>query len=121
MPVPMPAAVVLIVCKTVIAGPEDQNSAFTGYENREWATENSMMVCRRQESADCSSIKPKPMGAQAQPFNQQRCQRSAIMLGSEWDASHQGSSIPLLAGGVPGSHRPQEPGRDRGHHRLEDA
>ncbi len=26
MPVPMPAAVVLIVCKTVVAGPEDQNA-----------------------------------------------------------------------------------------------
>ena len=49
MPVPMPAAVVLIVCKTAIAGPEDPNADYTGAENLEWATEHSMMVCRRQE------------------------------------------------------------------------
>ncbi|ODR96178.1 hypothetical protein AUC69_15585 [Methyloceanibacter superfactus] len=89
MPVPMPAAVVLIVCKTVVVGPEDQNSAFTGYENREWATENSMMVCRRQEVQLFDQA--EAMGAQAQPFNVQRCQRSAIMLGSQWDAGHRGS------------------------------
>jgi len=89
MPVPMPAAVVLIVCKTFIAGPEDQNSAYTGYENREWATENSMMVCRRQEVQLFDQA--EAMGAQAQPFNVQRCQRSAIQLGTEWDAGHRGS------------------------------
>ena len=49
MPVPMPSAVVLIVCKTVIAGQADQNATYTGYENLEWATENSKMVCRRKE------------------------------------------------------------------------
>jgi hypothetical protein len=95
MPVPMPAAVVLIVCKTVIAGPEDQNAAFTGYENLEWATENSMMVCRRQEikMEDSALLQATPaMPVAPQPFNVQRCQRSAIMLGSEWDASHRGST-----------------------------
>jgi hypothetical protein len=90
MPVPMPAAVVLIVCKTMIAGPADQNSAFTGYENRTWATEHSMMVCRRQEVQLFDQA--ESMGAQSQPFNLQRCQRSGIMLGSEWDASHRGSA-----------------------------
>ena len=49
MMVPMPAAIVLIVCKTVISGPPDQNAGFTKAENREWATEHAMMVCRRQE------------------------------------------------------------------------
>jgi hypothetical protein len=90
MPVPMPAAVVLIVCKTVIAGPEDQNAKYTGYENREWATEHSMMVCRRQEVQLYDQA--NAVGAASQPFNLQRCQRSGIMLGSQWDASHKSSS-----------------------------
>ena len=90
MPVPMPAAVVLIVCKTVIAGPEDQNAPYTGYENREWATEHSMMVCRRKEVQLFD--RAASMGAAAQPFNQQRCQRSGMMLGSQWDAGHKNSA-----------------------------
>lgn len=90
MPVPMPAAVVLIVCKTVVAGPMDQNAAYTGYENREWATEHSMMVCRRQEVQLFDQA--ESMGAATQPFNLQRCQRSGIMLGTQWDAGHRNSS-----------------------------
>jgi hypothetical protein len=86
----MPAAVVLIVCKTVIAGPPDQNAPYTGYENREWATEHSMMVCRRQEVQLFDQA--ESLGAAAQPFNLQRCQRSGIMLGTQWDAGHRGSS-----------------------------
>lgn len=90
MAVPMPAAVVLIVCKTVIAGPADQNSKYTGYENREWATEHSMMVCRRQEIQLFDQAEGQ--GADPQPFNLKRCQMSGIMLGAQWDAGHRGSS-----------------------------
>jgi len=90
MPVPMPAAVVLIVCKTVIAGPADQNADYTGYENREWATEHSMMVCRRQEVQLFD--RAAALGAAAQPFNLQRCRNAGIMLGSRWDATHRSSS-----------------------------
>lgn len=90
MPVPMPAAVVLIVCKTVLLGEPDQNAAYTGYENREWATEHNMMVCRRQEVQLYDQAEAQ--GAAAQPFNLQRCQRSGIMLGTQWDAGHRGSS-----------------------------
>jgi hypothetical protein len=95
MPVPMPAAVVLIVCKTVLVGPVDPNTAFTGYENRQWATEHSMMVCRRQEIKleDSAQLQATPgMPADSQPFNMQRCWRSGLMLGAEWDAGHRGSS-----------------------------
>ena len=80
MAIPMPAVVVLIVCKTVVAGPEDPNAAYTGYENRKWATEHSMMMCRRQEVQLFDQS--EAMGADAQPFNMQRCQRSGIMLGT---------------------------------------
>jgi hypothetical protein len=90
MPVPMPSAVVLIVCKTVIAGEPDINAKWTGYENREWLIEDSMMQCRRQEvQLDDQS---EAMGAAAQPFNQQRCQRASLMLGVQWDQAHKSSS-----------------------------
>ena len=83
MMVPMPAAIVLIVCKTVISGPPDQNAGFTRAENREWATEHAMMVCRRQEVQMYDRAEAE--GADPQPFNTQRCQRSAMMLGPQWD------------------------------------
>src|SRR6185295_13295871 len=88
--VPMPAAIVLIVCKTVVAGPPDQNAEFTRAENREWATEHAMMVCRREEVQMFD--KAEADGAAPQPFNAQRCQRSAMMLGPQWDAQHKSSS-----------------------------
>lgn len=87
--VPMPAVVVLIVCKTVIAGPPDQNASATHSENRDWATENAMMVCRREEVQMYD--RAEDAGAQPQPFNETRCQRSAMMLGPNWDASHMAS------------------------------
>ncbi|MGH6866038.1 MAG: hypothetical protein ACREDO_07715 [Methyloceanibacter sp.] len=89
MPVPMPSAVVLIVCKTVLTGPADPNAAYTGYENREWATEHSMMICRRQEVPLYDVAEAQ--GADAQPFNEQRCWRSGVMLGAGWDAGHRNS------------------------------
>jgi hypothetical protein len=90
MPVPMPSAVVLIVCKTVIAGEPDINAKWTGYENREWLIEDSMMQCRRQEVQLYDQS--EAMGAAAQPFNQQRCQRASLMLGVQWDQAHKSSS-----------------------------
>src|SRR4030095_899377 len=47
MAVQIPTILVVIACKTVLAGPPDQNAAFTHYENRERATEHSMMGSRR--------------------------------------------------------------------------
>ena len=49
MTVHIPPVLVLIVCKVAIAGAPDQNADFTGAQNLEWATENSMMTCRRNE------------------------------------------------------------------------
>jgi hypothetical protein len=86
---PMPAVVVLILCKTVLAGDADQNSDRTGWENRDWAYENAMMVCRRQEvqlydlAAD--------QGADAKPFTEMDCWRSGMLMGSNWDAQHRNS------------------------------
>ena len=89
MSVAMPAAVVLIVCKVAVGGPPDQNVDFTGAENLNWATEHSMMVCRRQEVQLFDQA--ESLGAAVQPFNMKRCQRSGIMLGAAWDAGHRSS------------------------------
>jgi len=87
--VPMPAVVILIVCKVAVAGPPDQNSQYTHAENLQWHTEFSKMVCRRQEVqvVDMSA----ELGADPQPFDQNKCQRSAMLLGPQWDAQHKGS------------------------------
>lgn len=77
MAVPMPAAVVLIVCKVVAAGPADQNSAFTGYQNLEWATEHSMLVCRRLELPRDPTLP---------------CNKGAVMTAVQWDEMNKGSS-----------------------------
>jgi len=87
--VPMPTAIVLIVCKTFIAGPADANSAYTGWEDRAWATEHSMMVCRRQEVALYDPDVDK--GAAPQPFTLEACRRSAMMLGPAFDVAHKNS------------------------------
>jgi hypothetical protein len=90
--VPMPASVVLIVCKTEIAGAPapDQNAERTHVENRRWATENAMMVCRRQEVQMYDQAVDQ--GADPQPFNDQPCMRSGMLLGSLWDAQHPSSA-----------------------------
>lgn len=86
---PMPAVVILILCKTAIAGPPDQNAAWTKNENLKWATEGAMMVCRRQE-VDMYD-RAVDGGADPRPFTPTECQRSAMTLGPNWDASHPSS------------------------------
>lgn len=90
--VSMLPVVVLIVCKTVSAGPPDQNAAFTKHENRTWAYEGSMMVCRRMEVPVFDSAEAQ--GADAQSFTPQRCMGTAARLGSQWDIDHAGTKNP---------------------------
>lgn len=87
--VPMPAAVVLILCKVAVAGPPDQNAGYTGNQNLEWATENSMMVCRRQEVQMYDPAVDQ--GADPKPFTMMDCWRSGFLMGSQWDVQHRGS------------------------------
>lgn len=89
MIVTMPATIVLIVCKTVVTGPPDANAAYTGWQDREWATEHSMMVCRRHEIALYDPDVDK--GAAPTPFTPTACWRSAMQLGPDFDASHKNS------------------------------
>lgn len=95
----MPAAIVLIVCKVVSAGPEDPNSKWTGYENLDWDTENSVMHCRRIEMQMFDQA--EALGADPQPFNTQRCNMSIALAGPEWDAKHKGSPYRFWKGACP--------------------
>lgn len=96
MSVTIPPILVLFVCKTVIAGPPDQNADFTHWENREWATEHSKMVCRRHEV----QLYDPAVGAQLGPdddpapslnpnfFVGPQCARASMRLAIDWDMSH---------------------------------
>ena len=96
----MPAAIVLIVCKTVIGGPTDQNTAYTKAENREWAIENSMMVCRRQvipihdQAGGAKPITPNL-------FDNGTCARIGTPIGAQWDQEHKSSAYRFWRVGCP--------------------
>lgn len=85
----MTPTIVLIVCKTLLLGG-DQNSEFTGWENREWAYEHSKMVCRRHEIQVFDTAEAQ--GADPQPFNQHRCIAAAVRVGTQWDIDHRSSN-----------------------------
>src|SRR5690349_24990141 len=96
MTVHIPPVLVLIVCKVAIAGAPDQNAAMTGAQNLEWATENSMMTCRRQEIQlydPAEGLSLTAGGDPVSPVNPNlaestQCARTAIPVASNWDVAH---------------------------------
>ena len=96
MGVQIPPVLVLIVCKTILAGAPDPNAAFTHWENLEWATEHSMMVCRRSEIQlydPAEGMKLSPTDDPVRPLNlnlalASQCARVGIRLATDWDDSH---------------------------------
>jgi hypothetical protein len=98
----MPAAIVLVVCKTVLAGPSDDNATYTKVENRKWAIENSMMVCRRQvvpihdTAADRGATPLSP-----NLFDHGICAKIGIPIGVQWDQDHKSSAYRFWRIGCP--------------------
>lgn len=89
MSVIIPPVLVLIVCKTLAVGEPDQNASYTHWENREWATEHSMMVCRRQEIQLYDPAEEQgaaPLNPNFADYSQ--CARAGIRLSMDWDESH---------------------------------
>ena len=87
MPVPMPAVVVLVFCKTVLnPGPVDQNASYTGYQDRSWAIEGGQMQCHRREIQLIDQAEAN--GADPQPFNQWRCNMAGLAMGAKFDHDH---------------------------------
>jgi hypothetical protein len=66
--------------------PCRSNSAFTGSQNLKWATEHSMIQCRRHEI----SLFDADEGERSRPSALQcrSCWRFGLLLGAQWDASH---------------------------------
>jgi hypothetical protein len=96
MAVHIPPVLVLIVCKVALAGAPDQNAGFTHHENLEWATEHSMMVCRRHEIPLIDPVEGmtlRPGDDPLPPLNPNfavwsQCARAGIRLATDWDQSH---------------------------------
>ncbi len=109
MAIQIPAVLVMIVCKVSLAGAPDPNAAFTGAENLEWATEHSMMVCRRSEvqlydPAEGMTLKAgdDPAIPLAPNFaDTGQCARAGIRLASDWDSQHRNTAWRVWRIGCP--------------------
>ena len=105
----IPAILVLIVCRTVPSGPADPNEPFTGHKPLQWATENSMMVCRRNEvqlfdPAEGMKLKPTDEPAPALVPNfavPSQCARASMGLAMDWENSHRNSKWRVWRVGCP--------------------
>ena len=109
MSVIIPPVLVLIVCKTVLAGEPDQNAKYTHHENRDWAIQNSMMVCRRNEIQlydPAEGMKLNPGDDPVIPLNPNfadmtQCARAGIRLAMDWDDSHRNTPWRVWRVGCP--------------------
>ncbi len=109
MAVQIPPILVLIVCKTISAGDPDPNAAFTKAENLQWATEHSMMVCRRSEVQlydPVEGMQLKPTDQPAPPLAANfavpvQCARAGIPLATEWNNSHRNTPWRVWKVGCP--------------------
>ena len=109
MTVHIPPVLVLIVCKVAYAGPPDQNAELTGAQNLEWATENSMMTCRRNEVQLFDPAEGQQLSANDDPtpplnpdFAQAgQCARAGIQLATSWDMAHRNSPWRVWRVGCP--------------------
>jgi hypothetical protein len=108
MAVQIPPILVLIVCKTISAGGPDENARFTGYKDLEWATEHSMMVCRRHEVQlfDPAEGVPDPKGKPTPPLNPNlaangQCARAGMQMATDWDMHHRNSKWRVWRVGCP--------------------
>jgi hypothetical protein len=96
MAVHIPPILVVIACKAVMAASQDPNAAFTHVQDFDWATQNSMMVCRRAEVQLYDPAEGMTLNAgddPAAPLNpnfadRSQCARAGIMLSQEWDRAH---------------------------------
>jgi hypothetical protein len=92
----IPTILVLIACKVIVHPNTDPNAAYTHVENLEWATENSMMVCRRHEIPlydPVEGMQRSPADAPMPGLNPNfavwsQCQRAGLRLEMDWDTEH---------------------------------
>jgi hypothetical protein len=109
MGIQIPPVLVLIVCKTISGGPADQNEAYTHWQNLDWATEHSMMVCRRNEIQlydPVEGMRLSPVDDPAPPLNPNfadagQCARAGIRLATDWDEAHRNTPWRVWRVGCP--------------------
>ncbi len=109
MAVQIPPVLVLIVCKTIAGGAVDENAHYTGAKQLEWATEHSMMVCRRNEVTlydPAEGMRLGPDDDPVPPLNpnfavQSQCARAGMQLAMSWDQAHKNSTWRVWRIGCP--------------------
>lgn len=90
-----------------MAGAPDENAKFTGFENREWAIENSMMVCRRHEielyDPVAHQINPddRPVPVEPNLFQYGICARASVQMQMDWDHKHRNTNWRVWRAGCP--------------------
>jgi hypothetical protein len=77
---PMPAILVLIICRTVPLGPVDPH---TGWQDTAWNTEGGTLHCKREQIELMDAAESQ--GADPVPFTPIACMRAAMMLGPQFD------------------------------------
>ena len=111
MGVEIPPILVLIVCKTIAVGAPDENTRFTGAKELAWATEHSMMVCRRNEVQlydPAEGMRLNPNDDPAPPLNPNFSMQS--QCGSRWI----GTRATRTASGACGASAARHPSSIRG-------
>lgn len=96
---PMPAAVVLFVCKVAFTPyasiTDEHNAKYTGHKPFEWATEHSMMECRRLRVDLHNPDDPKA------EFTIPKCLRASWQVRMGWDKAHDNSNWRVWATACP--------------------
>jgi hypothetical protein len=83
---PMPSVLVLVVCRVIFIGGEDDNSKFTNWRNTEWDLTHGVMHCRREQVELYD--KAVDQGGDPMPFNTPACMRAAMTLGPQFDVEN---------------------------------
>src|SRR5690348_10826994 len=86
MSVSFPLEVVLIVCRVVSGGVDDQNAGMTGHRNLDWDLSQGVYHCKRLEIPVISVAETQ--GQPPTPLTPQNCPRAAISLATQWDIAH---------------------------------
>lgn len=98
----IPPILVVIACKAIITADPDPNSAFTNHENIEWATENSMMVCKREEIQLYDPTEDQGAAHQDPDMTAEgACPRMSVTLQLQWDQAHRNTPWRVWRVGCP--------------------
>ena len=98
MGVAYPAEIALFFCRVVL-GPMDDNSTFTNHRDSEWDMSGGMLHCKREvvQLYDPSV----DQGATPQPFDENKCRRTGMMLGPSFDATNRDKPWRFYGAGCP--------------------